>query len=109
MFDQQPLTISCTYQNPRPFELLTVQRKFQFALSQRGGDVVRPLRSIGAVIPHPDRAASVFAFRNDAFKIRVIDRRSSTAMASLLTAGSSDGPLGTAHDFSTPPSSSRKS
>ena len=78
MLDQQPVlaavagTAAHANERPTSLEFLAVEAEFEFALLQSFFGV--DFRLPGALVPDHYRAAAVFALRNDAFEIGVVDR-----------------------------------
>ena len=90
-----------------PLQPRAGQRNFSSPLGERLGGV--SVRLPSSPIPGLDRARPVLACRDRAEKSAYSSGWSSVRTASRLSAGSSDGPFGTAQLHSTPPCSSRKS
>lgn len=80
MLDEEPVLLAAAtvtapgpHQHPRSFQLLAMERKFQIAFLQRLVDMGY-LGCPSAAIPQHHRCAAVLWFRNDAFKITVLNR-----------------------------------
>ena len=62
-----------------------------------------------ALVPADRRAGTVLTLGDDPLELSILQRCGSTCMASRLSAGSGEGPFGTAQDSRTPSISSRRS
>ena len=121
VLDQQPLLrFLRAHQREGALEFLAAQLDAELALVDAFADlafgfgaVVEPeavlVGAVHAAIPHDHFARAVLSGRNHAFERAVVERMVLDEHRQALVAGSSDGPFGTAQDFSTPSHCSRKS
>ena len=97
MLDQKPRRFAAesarAHQHPGAFQLGAIQRELQIALREsrvRVGHFRRP----GATVPHHDRAAAVFAFRNNSFETAIFDGVILHLHGQPLDGGIERGPFG---------------
>src|SRR4051794_6062735 len=115
MLDQQPLRSAGplhAYQHPPALQALAVQHDLEIAFliaAPQRLDAAAVFGLVRAAIPQHHRAAAVLAAGMVPSKVLYEMGWSSTSIANRRTLGSRLGPFGTAQDFITPSSSSRKS
>src|SRR5215510_2575699 len=97
--DQQPVValaalavMTQAHQNPGALQFFAAKGEAELALAQRFGRIL--IASPEAAIPQHDRAAAIFALRNAAFEITVIERVVFGFHGKALVLGIERGTLG---------------